>query len=119
MNLPKPTGLALAVLTGLALVGAVVLVALGHPVPDFLSLVVVGGVTGVAGATSPDVSALSATLTTLIGRVEAAVGIGAHPSTQPTPQAISAPPQQSAPAYRPDTVVTPSEDALNGSDVHP
>lgn len=49
----NPAALYAYSLAALALVGIVVLVALGHQVPDVLELVVVGALTGGAGASLP------------------------------------------------------------------
>lgn len=44
---------AIAILSALALIGAVVLIATGHPVPDFLSLIAVSGLGALAGVAMP------------------------------------------------------------------
>lgn len=45
--------LAAYVLAGLAVIGIVLLAALGRPVPDLLGYIAVGGTTGGLGATPP------------------------------------------------------------------
>jgi hypothetical protein len=95
----------LAVLTGLALIGSVVLVALGHPVPDFLSLAVVGGVTGMAGVTMPPGAGegLSAVLPALVERVEALAGHKPTPGPLPAVEPLSAAPSAVDEPYEPHT----------------
>lgn len=70
MNLSRNAA-AIAVLSGLAIIGVIVLIATGHPVPDFLSLIAVSGLGALAGVSLPDSPAdgISTELTTLVGGV--------------------------------------------------
>jgi hypothetical protein len=70
MNLSRNAA-AIAVLSALALIGAIVLIATGHPVPDYLSLMAVSGLGALAGVALPDMPAggASAELTSLVGTV--------------------------------------------------
>jgi hypothetical protein len=82
----------LAVITTVAIVGLVVLAALGRAIPDVLGLVVVSGLSGIAGVTIPtgaDASSLGGVVAGLIERVEALARHEPTPAPLPEPAPVT------------------------------
>jgi hypothetical protein len=109
MNLSRNVG-ALVLLVALALVGSIVLLALGHTVPDYITLVVVTGVGALAGVALPtgvaaDSSTPAADLASLLAAIAGHLGDLVH-HTPAAPVASPLPP--AAPATDTVTTVTPS-----------
>lgn len=110
MNLSRNVG-ALVLLVALALVGSIVLLALGHTVPDYITLVVVTGVGALAGVALPtgvaadSSSTPAADLASLLAAIAGHLGDLVH-HTPAAPVASPLPP--AAPATDTVTTVTPS-----------
>ena len=81
--------LALVVLTAVALAGAIVLAALHDAVPDYLTLVIVAGVSAIAGVSVPDNSAATDLAVQLANLLH--LSVPATPAPAPTPAAPVAP----------------------------